>query len=122
MRKIYLVDDQPIANFITKKLLEIEGYSENVLDFTDPVMAFQKISEESNVLLFLDLNMPEMNGWQFLEEMQNRNIKHTTIILSSSTSEVDKSRASTYKNVIKYMEKPMSRDKFSELSSYLKAG
>ena len=122
MRKIYLVDDQPIANFITKKLLEIEGYSENVLDFTDPVMAFQKISEESNVLLFLDLNMPEMNGWQFLEEMQNRNIKHTTIILSSSTSEVDKSRASTFKNVIKYMEKPMSRDKFSELSSYLKAG
>ncbi|MCM4154498.1 response regulator [Gramella sp. AN32] len=122
MKKIYLVDDQPIANFITKKLLEIEGFSENVFDFTDPVMAFQKISEEQDAIIFLDLNMPKMNGWQFLEELQQRNIKHTIIILSSSTSEIDKTRASTFKNVVKYMEKPMNRDKFSELSTYLKTG
>ena len=35
MTPIILVDDQPIANFITKKLFEIEGYNDNVKDYTD---------------------------------------------------------------------------------------
>lgn len=121
MKKIYLVDDQPISNFITKKLLELEGFEGSVEDYTDPAKAFQSVAKEENALIFLDLNMPVMNGWDFLEAMKKNNIFHRIIILTSSTSKIDKEKAKEYPNVIKYMVKPMNKKKVSELSEYLKA-
>jgi len=121
MSKIYLVDDQPISNFITKKLLELEGYGESIKEFIDPSKAFQKVSEDENALIFLDLNMPVMNGWDFLEAMKNNTKGHRIIVLSSSTSKLDIEKAKQYPNVIKYLVKPLNKKKFSELSEFLKA-
>ena len=121
MNKIYLVDDQPIANFITKKLLALEGFEGNVEDYTDPEKAFQSIAGDKDALIFLDLNMPVMNGWDFLDAMKTNNINHRTIILTSSTSKIDQEKAKEYSCVIKYMVKPMNKKKFSELSDFLKA-
>ena len=121
MNKIYLVDDQPIANFITKKLLALEGFEGNVEDYTDPEKAFQSIAGDKDALIFLDLNMPVMNGWDFLDAMKNNNIYHRTIILTSSTSKIDQEKAKEYSCVVKYMVKPMNKKKFSELSDFLKA-
>tara|TARA_R100000789_G_C2905440_1_gene121669 strand:- start:39 stop:407 length:369 start_codon:yes stop_codon:yes gene_type:complete len=120
MNKIYLVDDQPISNFITKKLLEVEGFQGAIQDFTDPTKAFRSILGDKNALIFLDLNMPEMNGWEFMEAMKNKKIFHRIIILTSSTSEIDKKRAKEYPCVIKYLEKPLNKRKFLEVSSFLK--
>jgi CheY-like chemotaxis protein len=120
MNKIYLVDDQPISNFITKKLLQLEGFTDEVLDFTNPVEALNVVAEEEKALIFLDLNMPEMNGWEFLEAMKLRKKRHQIIILSSSTSNFDQDRAKEYPCVIKYVIKPLNKKKFSELSAHLK--
>ncbi|MGA8854766.1 MAG: response regulator [Christiangramia sp.] len=120
MSKIYLIDDQPISNFITKKLLELEGFNENVQDFTDPAEALENVVKDEDALIFLDLNMPVMNGWDFLEAMKNKNLHHRIIILTSSTSKIDKEKAKEYPCVIKYMVKPMNKKKLSELSEYLK--
>jgi len=121
MKKIYLVDDQPISNFITKKLLELEGFAGHVEDYTDPEKAFETVAEDKDALIFLDLNMPVMNGWDFLDAMKNRNIYHRIIILTSSTSKIDLEKAKEYSCVVKYMVKPMNRKKFSEISDFLKA-
>ncbi|SDR66995.1 response regulator [Gramella sp. MAR_2010_147] len=121
MKKIYLVDDQPISNFITKKLIELEGFEGHVKDFTDPEVAFESVVKDENALIFLDLNMPVMNGWDFLEAMKNKNVRHQIIILTSSTSKIDRDKAKEYPCVLKYMVKPMNKKKFSELSDYLKA-
>lgn len=121
MRNVYLIDDQPISNFITKKLLELEGYQGTIKDFTDPTVAFQNVAKEENALIFLDLNMPVMNGWDFLEAIKDRKINHQIIILTSSTSQLDKAKAGEYPCVIKYMVKPMNKEKFSELTEYFKA-
>lgn len=122
MNKIYLIDDQPISNFITKKLLELEGFEGQVKDYIDPIEALQSvIKDEEDALIFLDLNMPVMNGWEFLDAMKNENVHHRIIILTSSTSNIDKKKAQEYPCVIKYMVKPMNKKKFSELSNYLKA-
>ncbi|APU69320.1 response regulator [Christiangramia flava] len=123
MKKIFLVDDQPIANFITKKLLEVEGFNGEVRDFTDSTEAFEYLSNEDESLIFLDLNMPVMSGWDFLEELQKRNIKHQVIILSSSTSQFDIQKAKLYPDVLQYVVKPMNKQKFLELAGnidYLK--
>ncbi|MDT0642924.1 response regulator [Zunongwangia sp. F363] len=120
MSPIYLIDDQPIANFITKKLLQIEGYDQNVQDFTNPVEAFNVIKEEEkDVLIFLDLNMPEMSGWDFLDKMKTMGLAHRTIILTSSTSELDHEKAREYPWVIDYVVKPLNKDKFIELAMHL---
>jgi CheY-like chemotaxis protein len=121
MSKIYLIDDQPISNFITKKLLELEGINENVRDFTDAAEALENVTNDEDALIFLDLNMPVMNGWDFLEAIKNKNLQHRIIILTSSTSRVDKEKAKEYPCVIKYMVKPMNKKKFSELTEHLKA-
>ncbi len=120
MSKIYLIDDQPIANFIAKKLLEIEGFQDNVQDYTNPVEAFEIVkTEKSAALIFLDLNMPEMNGWQFLDEMRLKGLEHKTIILTSSTSELDRKRAGDYPFVVDYVIKPLNKQKFTQLAAHL---
>jgi len=120
MSIIILVDDQPIANFITRKLLEIEGYNKNVLDFTNPEEALTYLEDKQKTLIFLDLNMPEMNGWEFMDSLESKGQKHKIIILSSSTSSIDQNRAKKYKSVIKYVEKPLNKAKFTELQPLLK--
>lgn len=123
MKKIILVDDQPIANFITKKLIQLEGFDGEIFDFTDASEAFNHVSQEEDLLIFLDLNMPIMNGWDFLEELKKHEIKHKIIILSSSTSTVDIEKAKLYPDVVQYVIKPMNKQKFSELAlnlDYLK--
>ncbi|WP_037320471.1 two-component system response regulator [Salegentibacter sp. Hel_I_6] len=119
MSIIILVDDQPIANFITRKLLEIEGYNKNVLDFTNPEEALAYLEDKQKTLIFLDLNMPEMNGWEFLDSLESKKHEHKIIILSSSTSSIDQTRAKTYESVIRYVEKPLNKAKFNELQPLL---
>lgn len=119
MDTIYLIDDQPIANFITKKLLELEGYKGCIKSFTDPVKAFEALKEVENSLIFLDLNMPVMDGWQFLEKFSSEELKHKVIVLTSSTSKFDRDRAKEYEAVVRYMEKPLTKAKFAKIADLL---
>ncbi|MDX1544357.1 MAG: response regulator [Christiangramia sp.] len=121
MNKVYLVDDQPISNFITRKLLELEGFDGTILEFTDPIEALESIKEDRNSLVFLDLNMPGMSGWEFLEELKSRKVHHNIIILTSSTSKVDQDKVKDYPCVIEYIEKPMNKRKFTEIAGLIKA-
>lgn len=121
MIKIYLVDDQPISNFITRKLLELEGFPGIITDFTDPTEAIKAMSLDENTLIFLDINMPEMNGWEFMDALKDKNIQQRIVLLTSSTSKIDKEKAREYPCVIKYIEKPLNKRKLSELLEYLKA-
>lgn len=117
MDRIYLVDDQPIANFITQKLLELEGFKGCTLSYTNPVEAFEEIKKDEDALIFLDLNMPEMDGWEFLEKFTRENLNHKVIVLTSSTSNFDRERAKKYPSVIRFIEKPLTKKKFAKISS-----
>ncbi|APG59931.1 response regulator [Christiangramia salexigens] len=116
MGSILLIDDQPITNFINKKLFQRQGIEEGVKDFTDPNKALEFLQDQKKALLFLDLNMPEMTGWEFLEKMKELDLNFKTIILTSSTSALDKQKAENYESVIDYITKPLSIEKFSKLS------
>lgn len=119
MNSIILIDDQPIANFITRKLLEVAGFKEQVLDFTNPLKALKFVGEKQASLIFLDLNMPIMNGWEFLDSLNLKKHPHKIIILTSSTSEIDLQKSKEYPSVVEYVEKPLNKDKISELSFLL---
>lgn len=119
MNTILLLDDQPITNFITRKVLEVEGVRLPVIDFTNPHEAINFLKNDYDVVMFLDLNMPEMSGWDVMDILLKINATPRIIILTSSTSELDRERANKYTFVIDYVIKPLTRIKLTPISSFL---
>lgn len=115
---ICLVDDDEIYQFTFTKSLEKSKVSKRVLVFGDGEEAIDFISANLNDkeslpdLIFLDINMPVMDGWDFLEEYLqlrkgiNKNI--TIYIVSSSVHEEDIERAKKISEVTDYLVKPIS--------------
>jgi len=103
---ILLVDDEYISNFINKKLIENIDASIHAVEFVNPEQAFDNLHFLKPDLIFLDINMPVMNGWDFLERMAEEEIDYKVIILTSSVNTIDRKMAMKYMNVIGYLEKP----------------
>tara|TARA_R110000765_G_scaffold380694_1_gene471851 strand:+ start:1258 stop:1659 length:402 start_codon:yes stop_codon:yes gene_type:complete len=108
--KIFLVDDQKITNFINKKIIDIAGVSRFVYDFIDPKEALDKLEENQPNLILLDLNMPDIDGWGFLDRMEEKNTDAKVVIVTSSTSPFDVEKAKNYNRVIQYITKPLNKD------------
>lgn len=106
--KIFLVDDEEITNYINKEVIRIYDSSMETREFLKGQEALEILESDQPDYIFLDLMMPEMNGFQFLEELKNRNINAPVVVLSSSTSPDDKERASNYKNVVTFFSKPLN--------------
>ncbi|UZD23400.1 response regulator [Algoriphagus halophytocola] len=108
MLTIVLIDDDPISTFVTEKLI-----SRNVKEpctffkYQSAKDALKEIYSIRPNYLFLDLNMPEMNGWDFLDSFNSEKNEAQIYILSSSVDERDISKASNYSVVKDYLSKPL---------------
>lgn len=115
-----IIDDDDIICFIVKKLLATCNYPAGK-SFTSAIQGLDYISKEQNTetefLIFLDINMPVMNGWQFIAEMEKLNLKSqfSIFIITSSIDPADKEKAKTYNIVMDYFEKPLRTDVFEML-------
>ncbi len=124
---IFLVDDDHIYQFTAKKTLESMGLSGRVSTFTDGEQAItfikQHISDPEDLpdIIFLDINMPIMDGWQFVEEYQKLSFckKIALYMVSSSVDETDMKRSKDYRVIDDYIIKPVGRSRFEELLSLL---
>lgn len=122
---IFLVDDDPINNLINKRLLGKTEVSESILEFLEADLALKKIEEfpqNEQLLIFLDINMPVMNGWEFLNTYQEKfpERKDEIVILSSSIDFQDRQKALSFNIVSGFLEKPLSLDKINyQLSKYI---
>ncbi|MDF3821448.1 response regulator [Leptospira sp. 96542] len=122
--KICIVDDDQIYQFTTKKIISKAGFTGEVLTFSDAEEAFAFIQAEAKNkdelpdLIFLDINMPFMDGWQFLDAYQkikNEIPKTISIFLvSSSVDEADTERAAQIPEVTGYIFKPFTKEKLLE--------
>jgi CheY-like chemotaxis protein len=115
MKKIMLIDDMDIFNFIMKKLIDSVDPIHQVHDFTNAELALQSLADIDPNVIFLDLNMPILNGWDFLEGMRARNMDYKVYILTSSTSELDRQRSEAYKNVVSFLIKPVGEEKIAHI-------
>lgn len=81
-----LVDDNSATNFINKMILEKSGLSNTITITKNGLEALNAIKENSPDYIFLDINMPVMTGWEFLEayEKLNSKFKNSTIVLMVS--------------------------------------
>lgn len=126
---IMLIDDNEIDNLINQKMLEAARLGERILTHSgaraaiESLKNLEKLSTESASLIpdiiFLDIDMPLMDGFQFLEEfekMPNKVKDHVKIVmLTSSLNPQDLSKAKKSQYVRKYINKPLSLDVLSKL-------
>ncbi|WP_282144529.1 response regulator [Cellulophaga baltica] len=114
--KILLVEDDEITNYITTTKLRNIGF-ENVDAVLNGELALEYLAKEQPNLIFLDVNMPVMDGFEFLDstEVQNEYSDIPIVLLTSSSRPKDKEMASRYSNVIEYLEKPLNYEKMKKI-------
>ncbi|MFI8606563.1 response regulator [Cellulophaga baltica] len=114
--KILLVEDDEITNYITTTKLKNIGF-ENVDAVLNGELALEYLAKEQPNLIFLDVNMPVMDGFEFLdsEEVKNQYSGIPIVLLTSSSRPKDKEMASRYSNVIEYLEKPLNYEKMKKI-------
>ena len=125
---VCLIDDDPIQIFLMRKYLEKTNVTNQIVDFSNGKIAFDFFSNclETEInLIFLDINMPVWDGWEFLKEFSKLSLyqKCKIFILTSSQSPFDKEQASKYKLDQCYISKPISYETihkilFSHLDNY----
>ena len=119
---ILCVDDDPITLMLCKMVITKAAFSneiatakngEEALKYFD---AFKKNAGSNNKpqLIFLDLNMPVMNGWEFLDSFTTKEYSDyqdtKVIILSSTIDPEDLEKSKKYPMVIDFLSKPISRE------------
>lgn len=117
VNKVLLIDDDEIFNFVTKRIISRVEPEVIVSAFENPEVAFKILPSFKPDLVLLDLNMPHLNGWSFLDKMEEEGLEFPVIVLTSSILKEDKSKARAYKNVFGYITKPIE---VKHLSAILK--
>lgn len=121
---ILLIDDDPTVNLLNKIIIEKSDIGAKISEVTQAEVAIQQLANGSLTpsLILLDLNMPIMDGWQFVEQFQKLpNLTSNTkiIILSSSINPSDRDKASSVSVVSNYFCKPLSLDNLKEIEKLL---
>lgn len=117
-KQILLIDDDPLNNLINRKLIARVLPEVAVTEDIDARKALDRINNDFTPdLILLDLNMPGMNGWEFLEQFQKMGKEITVCILTSSIDSADYRKAQRFKQVKKYIEKPLNSNKIAALFS-----
>ncbi|WP_462252921.1 response regulator [Ekhidna sp.] len=116
IKRILLVDDDDIVNSINSAIIKHAGFAEEILVQTSVAEAIDSLKlamDENNLpeLIFLDVNMPHKNGWDFIDEYEQIpfNVSQPGIIMvTSSINPADAARASRLDTVIDFISKPLS--------------
>lgn len=128
---VMLVDNSSIDNFVNAKIITRYQFALNVLPFTKASKALKFLLElnsanEADIptVLFLDLDMPEISGFEFLDAFQmlsdkiKKNVK--IVILTNSANPSDAIICSKHKSVVTFFQKPLIKDNIEALNILLK--
>ena len=107
-KKIVLIDDSLLGRLSIRNILIKNGF-EDIIEVDDGSKALGRIKETSPILTFLDLLMPEMDGYQVLEELQNQDIATQVIIVSADIQETSKQRCLSL-GAAKVLNKPVQEE------------
>lgn len=126
LKSVMLVDDDPATNFYNKKVIENECCAENIIVCKDGKNAvdflLQSVQDRvplSPGLILLDLNMPRMNGWEFLDFYSKMDMElkgGMAIVMLTTSLNIDDKKKAMEKGAQGYMHKPL---KLAELKTLM---
>lgn len=128
-KNVLLLDDSELDNFINEKTIEANHFAQNIYVHTSGKSALEFLknltvmgNEYKQVfpsVLFVDLNMPMMDGFQFLEQLKAdvalSSIAPQIVILTSSVYHEDRERAAAISPDIIFLNKPLTQKMLEEL-------
>lgn len=124
--KILIIDDDEATNFLTSYLFKSHKFNCDLSFELSAESALKKLfdcNEDIPDIILLDINLPGLNGWEFLQEYTkqknylNKNV--AIFMLSTSLFETDKLKSKTYPDVIDYIEKPLDYEKLIRITQFV---
>ncbi|CAN5252533.1 response regulator [soil metagenome] len=122
LNSILLVDDDPDDNYFHQIIINEMEIAHQIDTVTNGIEAIAYLKNENHLppdLIFLDLNMPKMNGWEFLEKYRDldaeRKAKVLIVILTTSANPDAIKRAKEIKEVTGFETKPLSKKLLNEI-------
>lgn len=122
LKKVLLIDDDEIVNSINKVIIQHAKFADEIIteNFASNAISYIKglSKEDLPKAIFLDVNMPEMNGWDFVEEYEKIGIDSgdvTIIMLTSSINPRDQKRALSMNHIKAFVSKPLSPELLSNI-------
>jgi CheY-like chemotaxis protein len=118
---IMLIDDNEDDNFIHQIVLKRADASHKIQIAESGMEALEYLKKGKDIpeLIFLDINMPRMNGWEFLEEYKlldkDQKAEVVVIMLSTSVNPADREKAISIEEVRGFKSKPLSREMLDEV-------
>jgi CheY-like chemotaxis protein len=130
LEQILCVDDDPITLMLCKKVIEKASFSEEIITarngeealhfFNELKYSKSKIQKKPQ-LIFLDLNMPVMGGWEFLDHFSSIDYEEfnsiNVVVLSSTINPEDLAKAKKYSAVIDFLSKPITKSMLEYLKN-----
>lgn len=117
---ILLIDDDDVNNFLNSRLLKRMAVAEQVHVASSSQKALTFLADQqltdapATLLIFLDINMPIMNGFEFLDQLRTHDLQHLTLVivmLTTSTNDKDLDQVKSYPEVLTFLNKPLSEEK-----------
>jgi CheY-like chemotaxis protein len=122
-RDICIIDDDKIYQLIISKVVDRTSEFESICYYDDAIEAIEDFKSPEAILpniILLDINMPQMDGWQFLDNLillRPNLINETSIyVVTSSIALSDREKALSYKEVSGFLSKPLSVAKLKEIA------
>lgn len=135
LQKVICIDDDPIALLLSKLVISKAEITMEIVTSPNGQDALDYLEKEENIvtnrnsaqplLILLDLNMPVMDGWEFLEQfkksMYGQYPDAKIILLSSSIDPQDIQKSKEFEMVVEFFPKPLTREMLQEISERIKA-
>lgn len=130
--RVLIVDDDPILIMVCGRLMKITGFSDEVVSAREGREALQVLEEvfantpeKLPQVILLDINMPVMNGWEFLEDFKRLVARFPQEIpvymLSSTIDQADFDKAKTYSVIKGFYCKPLTKENLEEIKASISA-
>lgn len=127
-KRVMLLDDNELDNYINEKIIQACHFSEKIYKNTSGKSALEFLSNISvpengmidlyPEIIFVDLNMPMMDGFQFINYIKNNErstVKNRFVILTSSINDEDRRKAYELDKEIVFLNKPLNEEMLKEL-------
>lgn len=125
---VALIDDDKIFQLIASRSIRAGNFQGKILQFNNGEEALEFLEQHADNhdelpdVIFLDINMPVVDGWGFMEDyiQLKPRLKKTirVYMISSSVDSRDISRAKSFEDIREYISKPVSQQKFAEILAF----